>query len=74
MHATLVDVENLFLNPSSNDNDNDNDVRTCAPNTNDLANLIYTFRTTGKPKGIGLTHNNFATNEKGPARMIFYVI
>ncbi len=33
-----------------------------APTPDDLVNLIYTLVTTGKPKGVELTHLNFTSN------------
>ena len=35
------------------------------PSKEDLANLVYTSGTTGKPKGVELTHANSVSNVKG---------
>eukprot|EP00591_Stephanopyxis_turris_P006025 CAMPEP_0195519698 /NCGR_PEP_ID=MMETSP0794_2-20130614/15279_1 /TAXON_ID=515487 /ORGANISM="Stephanopyxis turris, Strain CCMP 815" /LENGTH=650 /DNA_ID=CAMNT_0040648891 /DNA_START=462 /DNA_END=2414 /DNA_ORIENTATION=+ len=40
------------------------------PSPHDLANLVYTSGTTGKPKGVELTHENFCENIKGIRHMV----
>ncbi len=37
---------------------------------NDLASLVYTSGTTGDPKGVVLTHNNFASNVKSAQKAV----
>ena len=70
------DNENDNDNDDDNFNDNDNyyddDLKSRWPNTNDLANSIHACATTRKPKGFRLTCNNFATNTKVPARIVWF--
>ena len=40
------------------------------PTQEDLANLVYTSGTTGKPKGVELTHSNTVSNVKGVRNMV----
>eukprot|EP00529_Nitzschia_sp_RCC80_P017867 CAMPEP_0113495474 /NCGR_PEP_ID=MMETSP0014_2-20120614/29629_1 /TAXON_ID=2857 /ORGANISM="Nitzschia sp." /LENGTH=843 /DNA_ID=CAMNT_0000389375 /DNA_START=149 /DNA_END=2681 /DNA_ORIENTATION=- /assembly_acc=CAM_ASM_000159 len=42
---------------------------TLPPMPEDLANLLYTSGTTGKPKGVELTHSNFCSNIHGGRAM-----
>lgn len=41
-----------------------------APTPEDLANLLYTSGTTGKPKGVELLHSNITSNVKGIRGMV----
>ena len=41
------------------------DERIAATSTNDLASLVYTYGTTGKPKGCILTHKNWLAEVRG---------
>eukprot|EP00978_Attheya_sp_CCMP212_P044640 scaffold317096_cov51-Attheya_sp.AAC.2 len=41
-----------------------------APTPDDLANLVYTSGTTGKPKGVELTHANTVSNVEGVRTMV----
>jgi len=40
------------------------------PTADDLANLVYTSGTTGKPKGVELTHANTVSNVKGVGHQV----
>lgn len=47
-----------------------NEVNIKAPMQDDLANLVYTSGTTGKPKGVELLHLNTCSNVKGVREMV----
>ncbi len=45
-------------------------MRRCPPKADDLAAIVYTSGTTGKPKGVMLTHRNVMSNVKAVMSVI----
>ena len=60
--AKLVNFQEVLQSPAS-------EAGLPAPDLQDLASIIYTSGTTGMPKGVMLTHGNFAANCQGIAQL-----